>query len=161
MGFPILVRLYLYIEPAPWCLKSQATQLFIQQLDQANNKEHIKVSHYHPLCRESTRHWWFPSTKDQQCGKHFHIMASSCFVGVSLVISDIKYLFVDDINRNCWALPKPLGTSQVKTWFSPHSKNLSITFFTLSAISFGYKLPGLGQNRLPACYKWLMGSSLL
>ena len=61
MGIPILVRQHLYIETAPrflfitWVwqyLKSLGTQLFVQQLTHANNKEKLKVCIISPLYRE-------------------------------------------------------------------------------------------------------------
>ena len=36
---------------APWCLKPLATPLFVQQLDQANNKENTKAQHWWPCVR--------------------------------------------------------------------------------------------------------------
>ena len=54
-------------------LKSHATHLFVQQLVQANNKEALV---YQPLLGDSISDQWIPLTKDQYCGKLFHVMIS-------------------------------------------------------------------------------------
>ena len=34
------------------------------------------------LCREFTGDWWIPCKKGQYCGKFFHLMMSSCNIGI-------------------------------------------------------------------------------
>ena len=60
-----------------WRLKSPALWSFTQPLTQAQIKENIKAPCHWPLWGEFTGHRWIP-TKDQQRGKCFHLMRSSC-----------------------------------------------------------------------------------
>ena len=65
-----------------WChmsiMASQITNnsAVCQQLVQTGNKEIIHVLSSGPLWGESTKHWWIPHTKGQQCGRCFHFMTS-------------------------------------------------------------------------------------
>ena len=64
-----------------------------------NNQNNKSIHHYHciyiwnserlakpkicitgPLWGESTGDWWIPLTKDQLCGKHFHVLVSPCWL---------------------------------------------------------------------------------
>ena len=54
-----------------WGLKLPATLLFVQSLIQANNKANLKCPPYRPLGGVNSPH------KDQQCGKGFHVVAST------------------------------------------------------------------------------------
>ena len=64
---------YCDITSASCHLKYMATQLFVQKLNHANNREAIEA-----LPAENSSIQWMPFTKGQYCGTCFHIMASSC-----------------------------------------------------------------------------------
>ena len=60
-------------------LKLLVTWLFVQRLVQVKNWENIKTPHYWPIVSESTvMSLWITFRKGQQCGKHYHVMISSC-----------------------------------------------------------------------------------
>ena len=65
-------------------------RLLAQLVVQAQMKENIKVPHHWPLWGESTGDWWIFLSKDQLCGKCFHLMMSSC--GLATITQIAKFM---------------------------------------------------------------------
>ena len=78
----VSVKLFIAVTSqwASWRLKSLASCPFAEQIVRAHIKKITEAPRHRPLWGESTGARWIPLTKDQQCGKWFHLMTSSCAV---------------------------------------------------------------------------------
>ena len=82
---------------APWHLKSPVDQRVGQQVTQANNKGNIKHRLTGASWWESTCGPWFPITKDQYCGNHFHVSMPTCNKFKNIFLND-QLPFIQMIN---------------------------------------------------------------
>ena len=62
---------------ASWRLKLTATGLFVQEIDQDNITHKIKAPYHCPFVKGIHRWRVVSLTREQKCGKHFHVMTSS------------------------------------------------------------------------------------
>ena len=68
---------YIKVVPHERHLKSSVIRMSVQQLLQANEKDHIKALHYCPFAKESTDNWWISHPKCQKYGKRFKVITRS------------------------------------------------------------------------------------